>query len=149
MKTTAFLMSGLIAATLGAKAHADDQANKEKFCDAITEYRADLKKLDGIGPNSTLAELRAASDRVSASQQKVEKTQAKLDSQAAKDFRYANMKLRTDAKALPDSMTIAEAKSKLAADIAKVKEASGKLTAEAGCPREEMDKSDMGQGKQP
>jgi hypothetical protein len=152
MRTTAFLMGGLIAATLGAKAYADDtKANNEKFCDAMTDFRADLKRLDAVGPNSTLAELRAASERVSASGQKVEKAQAKLDSPAAKEFRAATMKLRSDAKMLPDSTTIAEAKTKLAADIMKVKEASKKVTTEAGCPAPDMgtepDKQNQDMGK--
>ena len=130
MKTTAFLMGGLIAATLGAKAYADDtKANNEKFCEAMTDYRADLKKLDEIGPNATLAQLRATSDRVVASGQKVQQAQAKLDTPAAKDFRAANMKLRTDAKALLSDLVKRYPKSARAAD------AKGELKSIARLPK--------------
>jgi hypothetical protein len=151
MRTTAFLMGGLIAATLGAKAYADDpQATNDKFCAAINDYRADLKRLDAIGPNSTVGELRSAADRASVSGQKVQEAQSKMNTPAAKEFRYANMKLKADAKVLPDSTTIAEAKQKLAADIAKVKDASRKLTAEAGCPMQDTGKdTKMDQGQAP
>jgi hypothetical protein len=133
MKTKTFLMVSLVSVMTSAAAHADEQAKQEKFCAAIADFQSDMTKLDSIGPSSTLAELRAASDKVVADAQEVRKTAAKIKTATSKEFGSAADKLRNDARALPDTTTIDQARTKLEDDIRKVKDSAKKLTMESGC----------------
>lgn len=134
MKTTTFLMVSLIAALSTAKAYANVDAKSQKLCDAVTDLRSDVKKLDAIDSSSSLTELRAAVDRVSTDAMKIQKAApASLGTSTVSDFRAAAKKLHTDATALPESTPISEAKSKLDADITKVKEQARSIGDQAEC----------------
>jgi hypothetical protein len=134
MRTQIFLTVAFVAMMTSAAAQADDNAKDEKFCEAITDFRSDVKTLDGIGSSSTLAELRAATERTHTDSQRVQKAAAKLKTPTAKEFGDAAKKLHRDARSLPDDITIAQAKAKLADDIQSVKQAGHQLSVEAGCP---------------
>jgi opacity protein-like surface antigen len=133
MKTKTFLMVSLVAVMTSAAAHADDKAKQEKFCAAIADFHSDFKMLDAIGPSSTLAELRAASDKVVTDAQEVRKAASKIKTSTSKEFGSAADKLRNDVRALPDTTTIDQARTKLDDDIHKVKDSAKKLTMESGC----------------
>jgi hypothetical protein len=134
MRKATFLTFGLVVLMTGAVARADEKAKEEKFCAAITDFHSDMSTFDSLGPSSTVAELRAASDRISTDSKSVQKAASKIKTATSKEFVNAVDKLRSDAKSLPDNITIEQAKAKLDNDITKVKAATRKLTTESGCP---------------
>ncbi|MDB4957082.1 MAG: hypothetical protein JWO36_4651 [Myxococcales bacterium] len=136
MRTGTLLTVGFFAVMTSAIAHADQTAKQEKFCAAITDFNSDVRVVDSIGPSSTVAELRAASDRLMTDAQKVVKTASKIKTPTAKQFHDAANKLHRDVNSLPDNITIDQAKTKVADDIQNVKDAARRLATESGCPEQ-------------
>jgi hypothetical protein len=136
MKTRAVLIAtGFFAATMtSAMAHADQQKHEKDFCAALTRFRADFTKLQSIGPNSTMAELRAASDRIGTDTDDVQKAAYKIKSPTAKQFTDSAHQLRDEVQALPPNITIEQAKSRIHDDVQNVQQSAKKLAAESGCP---------------
>ncbi|HTR52171.1 MAG TPA: hypothetical protein VMJ10_15765 [Kofleriaceae bacterium] len=119
-------------------ARADDTKKNVEFCQALSDFHADMKTLDNIGAQSTIGELRSAVDRSSDDARKVEKAATKIKSPTSTVFVASAKKLKSDARDLPDNITIEQAKAKLQDDIQKLKDSEKQMTAEAGCPEEGM-----------
>jgi hypothetical protein len=136
MRTRALLIStGLFAATMtSAVAHADEDKPETKFCAALAKFHADLTTLESIGPSSTMAELRASSDRIATDADDVQKAASKLKSPTAKQFTDSAHQLREEVRGLPPSITIEQAKSRIHDDVQNVQQSAQKLAAESGCP---------------
>lgn len=136
MKARAVLIAtGLFAATMtSAMAHADQQKREEKFCTALAAFRADFTTLQSIGPSSTLAELRAASDSIAKDADDVQSKAQKIKSPTAKQFTDSARQLRDEIQALPPNITVEQAKSRIHDDIQNVQQSAQKLAAESGCP---------------
>ena len=135
MKTRPVLIASFFAATMtSAMAHADEQKHEKDFCAGLARFHADFTTLESIGPNSTMAELRAASDRIAADANDVQKAAHKIKSPAAKQFTDSARQLHEEVQALPPDTTIEQAKSKLHGDVQNVQQSAQKLAAESGCP---------------
>ena len=144
MKAPTFVVVSLVTVMASAVALAQPKDDKQKadFCSALSDFHADIKTLDKIGPQSTMAELRAAIDRSDMDAQKVMKAAGKMSSPSATAFTTQAKKLKSDASNLPDSMTIDQAKSKLQDDIKAVKDAAMKLAGESNCTMQGMNDPD-------
>lgn len=136
MKTRAVLIAtGFFAATMmSAVTHADQKKHEEAFCAALTKFRADFTTLQSIGPDSTMAELRAASDRIATDANDVQKAASKIKSPTAKQFTDSAHQLRDEIQALPSNITIQQAKSRIQGDIQNVQQSAQQLATESGCP---------------
>lgn len=136
MKTrTVLIATGFFAATMtSAMAHADQQKHEKDFCAALAKFRADFTKLESIGPSSTMADLRAATDRAAMDADDVQKTAHKIKSPTAKQFTASARKLRDEIHALPPNITVDQAKSRIDDDIQNVQQSAQKLATESNCP---------------
>lgn len=136
MTTRAVLIAtGLFAATMmSAVAHAEDKQHDEKFCASLAKFHADFMTLQSIGPSSTVAELRAAADRIATDADDVQSAAQKMKSPTAKQFTSSAHQLRKEVRALPANITIDQAKSRLHDDIQNVQQSAQKLATESGCP---------------
>ncbi len=136
MRTQALLIAtGIFAATMtSVVAHADEKSHEEKFCGALAQFHADLTALESIGPSSTVADLRAASDRVTKDADDVKKAAHKIKSPTAKEFTDSANQLREEVRALPPNITIDQAKSRIQDDVQNVEQSARKLATESGCP---------------
>jgi hypothetical protein len=128
------IVAGLAALMATASANADTTKKNAKFCSSMADFDSDVSALRSIGPGSTIAELRAATERVESSAHKVVKTGGKLDTPTSKQFTDSAKQLRKDANAMPDSLTIAQAQSRVQSDVQNVERAARQLAAESGCP---------------
>ena len=138
MKTITLLFASLATVMTVSAARADDAKNKADFCAALSDFHADMKTLENIGPQSTIGELRSAIDRSSDDAHKVEKSAAKIKSPTSTAFVASAKKLKSDARELPDNITVEQAKAKLQDDIQKLKDNEKQMTGEAGCPEAGM-----------
>lgn len=136
MKTRAVLIAtGFFAATMtSAMAHADQQKHEKDFCAALAKVHTDFTTLQSIGPSSTMAELRAASDRLAMNANDVQKAADKIKSPTAKQFTDSARQLRDEVQALPPNITVSQAKSRIHDDIQNVQQSAQKLATESGCP---------------
>ena len=136
MTTRAVLIAtGLFAATMmSAVAHADEKQHQEKFCASLAKFHADFTTLESIGPSSTVADLRAAADRIAADADEVQTAAQKIKSPTAKQFTDSAHQLRKEVRALPPNITRDQAKSRVQDDIQNVKQSAQQLAAESGCP---------------
>lgn len=136
MQTRVVLIAiSFFAATMtSAVAHAQQSKQEEAFCTALTRFHADLTTLQQIEPSSTMAELRAASDRVAKDADEVQKTAHKIKSPAAKQFTNSTRQLRDKVQALPQNMTVNQAKSRIDDDLKNVQQSAQRLATESGCP---------------
>jgi hypothetical protein len=135
MRTGAILIAaGLAALTTALAASADEAKKNAKFCTAMTDFHSDVATLRALGPGSTVAALKEASGRVETDAQKVLKTAGKIDTPTAKQFTESAHQLRVDAGKIPESITIAQAQSRIQGDVQDVERAARQLATEAGCP---------------
>ena len=136
MKTRAILIAtGFFAATMSsAMAHADPQKHEKDFCAALAKIHADFTALQSIGPSSTMAELRATSDRLATNADDVQKAAHKIKSPAAKQFTDSARQLRDQVQALPPNITVDQAKSRIHDDLQSVQQSAQRLATESGCP---------------
>lgn len=136
MKTRAVLIAtGFFAATMtSAMAHADQQKHEKDFCAALAKVHADFTALQSIKPSSTMAELRAASDRLATNANDVQKAADKIKTPTAKQFTDSAHQLRDEIRALPPNITVEQAKSRIHNDIQNMQQSAQKLATESGCP---------------
>lgn len=136
MKARAVLISiGLFAASMTSTvAHADQEKREQAFCDALARFRSGVTTLESIGPNSTMAELRAASDRVAMDADDVEKAAHRIKSPTAKQFTDSARQLRAEIRALAPNITVDQAKSRIHNDVQNVQRSGQRLATKSGCP---------------
>jgi hypothetical protein len=133
MRTAIVIATGLVALTAGAVAHADRKAD-QKFCAAAAEYRSDIAELNSIGPHSTVAELRAATDRLDKPVNDMQKAADKMKTPTAKHFTESMKQLKVDVNSIPDDATLEQARAKIRGDIQNAQDAGRQVATEAGCP---------------
>src|SRR5262249_36181238 len=117
-----------------AMAHADQQKHEKDFCTALDKFRADFASLESIGPDSTIAELKAAAGRVTTDADDVQKPAQKVKSPTAKQCTDSARQLHDEVQALPPNITVEQAKSRIHDDIQNVQRSAQKLATESGCP---------------
>jgi len=129
------LVAGLLAiAGMSTYARADTKQHQEKYCAALSALRDDITKLDALGTNATVKELRTATDQIQKDADSVQKEAGKIGTPTSKQFVDSTKKLSNEARSLSDDMTVAQAQSKLAGDIQSVKKNAQALADESGCP---------------
>jgi hypothetical protein len=133
MRRVILVFAGLVALTTGAFAEAD-QKTDQKFCAAAASFESNAKELNAIGPHSTVAELRAATNRVENSANDMQKAAGKMKTPTAKQFTTAMKQLRTDVDTIPNDATLEQVRSKISDDIQNAQSTGQKLATEAGCP---------------
>jgi hypothetical protein len=116
-------------------ARADETRKNAKFCAALSDFDSDVATLRSLGPDSTVGALRAASEKVDDSANKVVKTGGKIGTPTSKQLTESAHQLRLDAKNIPENLTIAQAQSRIGDDVLNVQRAARQLATEAGCPQ--------------
>jgi len=134
MRAAIVMATGLVALTASLAVSADQKKYDEKFCAASASYQSDVAELHAIGPHSTVAEVRAAVDRLDTDVTQMMKAAAKMKTPTAKQFTDATKKLDKDVKDIPDDATLQQVHAKLQADVQSAETAGRQLAAEAGCP---------------
>jgi hypothetical protein len=112
------------------------KANKpdETFCVATARLDMDLAELNAIGPHSTVAELRAASDRTEYHVATMQRAAARMKTPAAQRFTAATKQLKRDIEKVPEEATLEQVYAAIAADAQNARAARDELAGEAGCP---------------
>jgi hypothetical protein len=134
MKTRVTILAGLLAMSASVLAFADQKEEQQKYCAAIAALHSDVGAFEGLGQSSTIAEVRAAVDRIQDAAKEVTKAAGKIKSPTADLFSEAVKRLHTDMKSIPDNATVAQAHTTLQGDTRAVQDAAKKLAAESGCP---------------
>jgi hypothetical protein len=134
-KEVILIAAGLAALITSASARADDPKKDAKFCASLTDFDSAVAALQAMRPSNTIADLRTASGRVEKDANKVLKAAGKIDTPAGKQLTDSAKQLRTDAGAIPDTLTIEQARSRIQGDVQNVKRATRRLATEAGCPK--------------
>jgi len=124
----------VIALTASVAAGADQSKEDQKFCEEAAAFQVDATQLNAIGPQSTVAELRAASDRVVEDASNMQKIAHKMKTATAKQFTEAMKQLQRDINAVPDNATLDQVRTKINADIQSARSMGRQLAAESGCP---------------
>jgi hypothetical protein len=125
---------GLVALTLGVTAGADQKKAETQFCAAAAQFDSDSGALSAIGPQSTVAELRAATNRVENDANMMQKDAKKMKTPTAKEFTTAMSQLKKSVNNIPDQATLDQVRTKLDKDIQNVTNLGQKVAVEAGCP---------------
>jgi hypothetical protein len=131
---TILVAAGLAALMTTAAARADEAKKNAKFCASLGDFNSDVSTLRSMGAGSTIADLRAASERLEKDANNVVKAAGKMDTPTAKRLTDSARQLRNDAKAVPDTLTIAQAQSRVQGDVQNVQRAARQLATESGCP---------------
>ena len=134
MRTGIVIATSIVALTTSLVAHADEKKADQQFCAAAVEFRSDVAELKAIGPHSTVAELRAATDRLDKPVSDMQKAADKMKTPAAKQFTEAMKVLKQDVNNIPDDATLEQVRSKIHADIQNAQSAGQQVATEAGCP---------------
>jgi hypothetical protein len=129
------IVAGLATLISTAAVLADETKKNAKFCASIDDFHSDVDTLRSLGPASTIAELRSASERVEADAHQVVKSGGKLGTPTAKQLSDSARQLKADAWEVPDTLTIAQAQSRIQGDVQNVERAARQLATEAGCRR--------------
>jgi hypothetical protein len=134
MRKAIVIATGLVALTAGSAAKADQKAD-QKFCAAAATFDSDAAELKAIGPHSTMAELRAATDRVEKSATAMQKAAAKIKTPTAKEFDASMKQLKQDVDKVPDDATLEQVRSKIKTDVQGTQSTGQQLATESGCPQ--------------
>jgi hypothetical protein len=134
MKNIAIPASIVLVLMTTLTARADRKKHEEKYCSALSGVSTDLAKLETLGPSSTLAELRAEVMQIDKDAKTVDREARKIKTATSKRFVDAADQLYKEMQSLPDSMTIDEARTRLADDVQAVKRTARALATESGCP---------------
>jgi hypothetical protein len=134
MRTAIVVGASIIALTAGVAAHADQRKEDQKFCADVAAFESDVAQLNAIGQQSTVAELRAANDRVVNDAANMQKIAHKMKTPTAKQFTEAMKQLQHDVNAIPDNATLEQVRAKINADIRNAQNTGRQLAGESGCP---------------
>ena len=137
MRKAFVLVTGLVALTAGAVANAQQGADPQaeaQFCETIGTFRMDIASLKALGPQSTVAEVRTATDRVQQDLKELQKQASKMNTPTAKKFTDAVNKLKKDVDNVPENATMQAVQQKIKADIDMARASGQRLAAESGCP---------------
>ena len=137
MKKAIVMATGLLAVTasFAVQADADQKKVDEKFCAAVASSQADAAELKAMGPQSTVAEVRAAMDRIDNDVNQMQNAASKMKTPTAKQFTAATKKLSKDINSIQDDATLQQVHEKLQSDAKNVHSAGTQLAKEAGCPQ--------------
>ncbi|AKV01362.1 hypothetical protein AKJ09_08025 [Labilithrix luteola] len=125
-------VAGMIALSVGACQ--SEQKSEQKLCAAASSFRVHVAELDRMTPQSTVAELRAATDRVNNDANEIQRTARKMNTPTAEQFNAAVKQLKRDSDAMPSNATLGDVQGQLATDVRNVRITGQALTTEAGCP---------------
>ena len=126
---------GLVALVMSsAVVRADQKKHEERYCTALGEVNSDVASLEALGPSSTMMELRGLVQRIQRNGKAIDREARKIKSAASKQFVQAADQLYTDIQTLPDTITMAEARSRIASDVRAVERTATRLAQESGCP---------------
>jgi hypothetical protein len=135
MKTRAIVIATALAAlTAGTAVHADQTTQNAKFCAAVGSFRSNVAQLRAISPQSTVAELRAATGRIDNDISDMQNTAKKMDTPTAKEFNDALKKVERDTNGVSDDTTLSQVHTQLQGDIDHARATGRQLAMESGCP---------------
>lgn len=133
MRTAIVIAAGIVALTASVAAQADSKQD-QKFCAALSSYTSDMDELHAMGPNSTVAEMRAGVRRIDGDVQQMQSSAGKMKTPTAKQFTASVDQLKKDINNVPDDATMQQVHSKIQGDIQNAKASGQSLATEAGCP---------------
>jgi hypothetical protein len=135
MKLTRHLVSSCLIAAMAmtGAAHAQTRA-EHSYCQALTALSADLNRLEKAPPQTTMKEHRDLIDKIKQDAMAIEKDAIKTRTEAGKQLVMSSRKLSQEAKAMPDDMTLKQARTKMGDELQNVRESARQLAAESGCP---------------
>lgn len=135
-RTRAAIAAGLVTLAAAVSAQADQKsAADDKFCAAIAALDSDLTELNAIGPHSTVAELRAAINRVDDDTTEMRKAAGKMKTPTAKQFTADVKQLDHDVNNIPSNATLEQVRARIHDDGQNARAAGQQLAAESGCPQ--------------
>jgi hypothetical protein len=133
LRASALLAGMLVLAATATSARADTKKHQEKFCTALITLKVDIDKLDTLGKDSSIKELRMTSDQLQKDSKAVIKEAGKIGTPTAQQFTESVRRLKAEAQGIGEDMTVEQARARLDADLKSVKQNAGALAAEAGC----------------
>lgn len=135
-RTGAAIAAGLVTLAGAHTAQADQKSPADdRFCADIAALDSDLMELNAIGPHSTVAELRAAINRVDDDNTEIRKAAGKMKTPTAKQFTGAIKQLDHDVNNIPSNATLEQVRTRIHDDGQNALAAGQQLAAESGCPQ--------------
>jgi hypothetical protein len=134
MKWTIGAGAGLVVVCAAFAVHADQKKYDAKFCAAAESFRANAAELNAIGPQSTVAEARAAQNRVNHDVQQMRSAAGWINTPTAKQFVTTTDRLDKDLNKIPDDATLQQEHDRIKQDVQDAQAAGRQLATEAGCP---------------
>jgi len=128
------IVVGFVVLAVGGIAACKDEKAGQKFCAAAAKFDTDLTELKAIGPHSTVAELRAATDRTDDDVVAMQKYASRMDTPAAKRFTAATQQLKRDTSRVPAEATLEQVYATIDTDVQNARAAGDDLAKESGCP---------------
>jgi hypothetical protein len=138
----AFLRIGLavvITALLVLAVSCDDKSTTEKqktACDELAKFDASLQKLQNIGANASINDLKSARDDVKKQATKAREAVREYNQSKAQDLQNAVDNLDKAVKNISGNDTIAQAKASIQPEIMAVQAARDKLRTDLNCPKQ-------------
>lgn len=132
MRTAIVIATGIVALTASVAAHADNKQDP-KFCAAMQSFDSDMAELNAIGPNSTVAEVRAAVKRVDNDVAQMQSAAGKMKTATAKQFTGSVDQLKKDVNSVSSDATLQQVHTKIQTDAQNAQTSGQALATEAGC----------------
>ena len=112
----------ILVAFLAAAGGAQAKSKDEKLCADLADFRANVTKLQQVGPQSTVGDLRQTESQLAATEKRIAK-RAKHDKRA-RDIHAAIDDLNRAVDQLPDGSTLASAQEKIHDKVSAVSNAA-------------------------
>lgn len=123
----------LAVMTTAGVVHADTQKHQGRYCTALASLKDDLQKLEALNDQSKVSELRTIVDRLDKEVQQIEKEGSKIKTPAGKQFMASAERVKVEARATSDDMTIGQVKSRIRDDASNLQQSAQQLADESGC----------------
>ena len=134
-KTKIVLAAAALAALTTAQVRADSQEQKDaKLCQDLTGVNTALGNLENLTKNSTVAETKAAAQRLSDAADKLSKSAKDARPQEGKAFDQARKDFKNSVNNVPKDATVGEVQANIAANRDRLKAAYRNLESSVTCP---------------
>lgn len=123
-------------ALVSCSQNASQEAAKDKtdLCKSVTTLQQDLAKLNSLTPNSTVAEVQAAEDRIQFALDRLTSAAIVEQAELRNELKQAQENLVKTIKNLPAKETLGQAATQIQQAAAKVETARAKLASGVQCP---------------
>jgi len=134
MRRVLVVVAGIVALTASTVASADDPKKADQFCDQLATFRADTDALNQMGPDSTVGDIKGATQKVKDDLKELRNTANRINTPTAQQFVNAVDQLKKQADNVPDDATIASVHQRIDTAVDHAKRTGRQLATESGCP---------------